>query len=164
MTPDADDIDDLLEQWSAGADPLAARRIAMHPQAPTETLVELAYSEDDEVRRLVASNAQTPLNLLRVMAVEFPGEFFMNPAFDLMLVEEPTLLERLPPSIFRHILKRDDCPAVFLEWASVHGSESLQTVVANRSHISRDILIRVAQSRHPKAAELAANRLLTLVE
>jgi len=137
------------------------RQAAMESQ-DAEELSLLARSRDKRTRRLVAGNPHTPRGVLLALAPECPGEFFLNPAFDLLLLEEPKLLEVLPVSVFKHILKRADCPQSFLEWASHHGAAGLQLAVAGRDDIDRRFLERIAAGRHVKAAELAAGRLLTM--
>jgi len=145
-----------------GRSRLIDRRLAQHPRAAAEMLELLARSADRGTRRNVASNPQTPKATLLRLAPAFPGEFFLNPVFDLLLLEDPTLLNELPASVFKNILRRPDCPASFLNWAASCGNAFLQLAVAGRADTPEDLLRRIASSRHVKAAELAAGRLLPL--
>ncbi|MBK7015065.1 MAG: hypothetical protein IPH39_05660 [Sulfuritalea sp.] len=136
------------------------RMLATHPNAPPAILSKLAKSADRLTRRGVTLNPQTPKNELVSLASSFPGEFFLNPAFDLLLLEEPNLLQALPVGVMKNILKRPDCPRSFLRWAVVYGGRSHHLALVSREALSREMLQQIAAGSHGPAAEVAANRLM----
>ena len=138
------------------------RAIATHVNASPELLERLAASSDKQTLRNVVLNPQTPTAILIKLAPKFPGEFFLNPTFDLLLMENPNLLFELPASVLRGILKRPDCPDSFLTWAARYGDKSLQLALVNRSDLSEELLKSVANGPHVKSAEAAARRLMTI--
>ena len=143
-----------------GLEPKWERLIAIHPKASENVLIRLAASADRQTRRAVAMNPQTPKDALLKLAPTFPGEFFLNPVFDLLLLEDPNLLDTLPITVIKNILMRDDCPDSLLRWAAAHGGRSHHLALVARSTISRGMLEQIAAGPHGPAAETAANRLL----
>ena len=136
------------------------RLVALHPNASVELLARLAKSPDKPTRRNVALNPQTSKEVLLSLAPTFAGEFFRNPAFDFLLMEDPNLLFSLPVGVLKNILKRDDCPNSFLNWAAKCGDKSHHLAVVSRAEISKDVLQVIAEGPHVKAAEIAAGRLI----
>lgn len=171
---DTANLDDLsiqaqLERADLDANRLASyafrsfkfnRIIAQHPNASPELLARLALSPDTATRRKVAMHPQTPKDVLLCLAPSFPGEFFLNPVFDLLLMEDPNLLDSLPVSVVKHILKRKDCPASLIDWAIAFGDKSHQLAVVERPDLTRDMLQKIADGPHMKTAEAAAGRLI----
>jgi len=134
--------------------------LAAHPNATSETLTKLAKSGDRQTRRAVAMNPQTPKHILLKLAPTFPGEFFLNPVFDLLLLEDPNLLGELPVTVIKNILKRSDCPESFLRWAAAYGGRSHHLALVDRAVISRAMLEQISAGPHGPAAEKAADRLM----
>jgi hypothetical protein len=136
------------------------RRIALHPSASPELLAKLAQSPDKLTRRNVAMNPQVPTDVLILLAPTFAGEFFRNPVFDFLMLENPNLLFSLPVGVLKNILKREDCPSSFLNWAVKHGDKSHQLAVVSRKDLSKEMLHLIAKGPSIKAAEMAAGRLM----
>lgn len=136
------------------------RKIAQHPNASPATLALLAASKDRATRREVARNAGTSKDVLLALAPAFPSEFLLNPAFDLLLLEDPQLLARLPVTAVKTILSQPDCPEVILRWAARYGGRSLHLALVGRVSISRSLLQSVADSPHGNVAERAGDRLM----
>jgi hypothetical protein len=136
------------------------RMVALHPNASAELLARLAKSPDKPTRRNVALNPQTSMEVLLSLAPTFAGEFFRNPAFDFLLMEDPNLLFSLPVGVLKNILKRDDCPESLLNWAAKCGDKSHHLAVVNRPVLSKEMLQSIAGGPHVKPAEIAAGRLL----
>ncbi len=143
-----------------GRSPKWDRLIAIHPRATGDVLNRLAVSGDRQTRRAVVLNPQTPKDILLKLAPTFPGEFFTNPVFDLLLLEDPNLFDQLPISVIKNILRRDDCPVSLLRWAATHGGRSHHLALVVRETISRTLLEQIASGPHGPAAEKAANRLM----
>ena len=137
------------------------RTIALHPNASAELLARLSKSPDKPTRRNVALNPQTSKEVLLDLAPTFAGEFFRNPAFDFLLMEDPNLLFSLPVGVMKNILKRDDCPDSFLNWAAKCGDKSHQLAVVSRTDMTKENLQMIARGPHVKAAEIAAGRLIS---
>jgi hypothetical protein len=137
------------------------RMIALHPNASEELLAKLAQSPDKLTRRNVARNPQSSKEVLLDLAPTFAGEFFLNPAFDFLLMEDPNLLFSLPVGVLKNILKRDDCPDSFLNWAAKCGDKSHHLAVVGRTQVTRANLQLIANGPHVKAAEIAAGRLIS---
>jgi hypothetical protein len=137
------------------------RMIALHPNASADLLAKLAQSPDKATRRNVARNPQTSKEVLLYLAPTFAGEFFLNPAFDFLLMEDPNLLFSLPVGVLKNILKRDDCPNSFLNWAAKCGDKTHQLAVVSRVEVNMAILQQIADGPHVKAAEIAAGRLIS---
>ena len=165
----ADEADHLLNDPQTPATKLKTllgkaaiydRRLAQHPNAAPEMLVKLAKSRDRLTRRGVVTNPQTPKDILLELAPSFPGEFFLNPVFDLLLIEEPDVLEKLPVGVMKNILKRPDCPGAFLRWAVKYGNRSHHLALVSRAATSREMLEQIAGGPHGPAAEIAEDRLM----
>lgn len=157
-----DDIDigaDCLEEL-AFRSAKVNRKIALHPKASPDLLARLAQAPDKQTRRNVTLNPQTPKEVLIDLAPAFAGEFFKNPVFDFLLIEDPNLLFSLPVSVMKSILKRDDCPESLLDWAVNYGDKSHQLAVVSRNHVTRSHLNRISSGSNVKAAEIAAGRLI----
>jgi hypothetical protein len=137
------------------------RMIALHPNASEGLLAKLAQSPDKLTRRNVVRNPQTSKEVLLNLAPTFAGEFFLNPAFDFLLMEDPNLLFSLPVGVLKNILKRDDCPDSFLNWAAKCGDKSHHLAVVGRTALTRENLQLIASGPHIKAAEIAAGRLIS---
>lgn len=136
------------------------RLLAQSQSATSEQLVRLAHSIDRVTRKHVACNPNTPPEVLMSLASTFPREFFRNPVFDLLIIVNPNLLNELPVSVFKSILKMPECPQSMLTWATEYGGGSLQLAVVERNDAPIDLLARIANGRHVKAAELASRKLL----
>ena len=65
------------------------RLLAKHPNASPELLERLSHSSDKPTRRGVAINANAAKEVLLRLAPQFPGDFFKNPAFDWLVLEDP---------------------------------------------------------------------------
>ncbi len=120
------------------------RVIATHANASGEVLLTLSKSSDKTTRRHVALHPNTPKSALISLATQFPGEFFRNPAFDLLLLEDPQLLFKIGGGVLKNILKRPDCPFSFLTWAVEHGEEDQKLAVAMNPNAPEDLLQALA--------------------
>jgi hypothetical protein len=132
------------------------RLLAKHPKASTELLEKLSRSADKTTRKYVAINPNAAKPVLLALATQFPGDFFKNPAFDWLLLEDPDLLFKLGHGVLKNILKRPDCPESFMAWAIERGDEQQRLAVAMNPQAT-DTLLRqlVAQGGEPGKA--AAN-------
>jgi hypothetical protein len=128
-----------------GASDTVDRLLAKHPNASAALLEKLSHSSDKTTRRKVVLNANAAKDVLVRLAPQFPGDFFKNPAFDWLLLEDPNLLTAIGQGVLKNILKRPDCPVSFMKWAAEHGSEQEQLAVAMNPEAPAEILKRLAE-------------------
>ncbi|MEY3868683.1 MAG: hypothetical protein RLZZ338_2574, partial [Cyanobacteriota bacterium] len=73
-----------------------ARLVANNLATPPQLLTKLSRSQDFLTRRNVATNPNTPSEILIELANEFPDEFFSNPVLNLITLESPRFFELIP--------------------------------------------------------------------
>lgn len=139
-------------------DEVTNRLLAKHPRASAELLEKLSHSSDKATRKAVCLNTNVDKAVLLRLAPQFPSEFFRNPVFDWLLMEDPELLFHLGQGVLKNILKLPDCPQSFLQWAANNGSEQQQLAVAMNSNAPDD-LISILASKSGSVADAAKGRL-----
>jgi len=154
------DIDASPEMLSAlfGKDDKTNRQLAKHPRSSAELLEKLSHSSDKATRKAVCLNANVDKAVLLRLAPQFPREFFRNPVFDWLLLEDPDLLFHLGQGLLKNILKLPDCPQSFLKWAASNGSEQQQLAVAMNTNTPDD-LISILAAKSGSVADAAKGRL-----
>lgn len=65
------------------------KKIASNSSTSPAILTELSNNSNLQIRSLVASNPNTPVDILMKLGEEFPDEILENPVFNLLLLEEP---------------------------------------------------------------------------
>ena len=95
-----------------------ARQVALNPSTPPELLQKLANSSDATTRQHLAANPNTPTKVLLNLGSEFPEALLDNPIFPLLLLENPNLVDEIPLSTLRSLLKCETVPVSFLEQAA----------------------------------------------
>lgn len=128
----------------AGISAAIDRLLAKHSNASAALLEELSHSSDKATRKNVLLNPSTPKESLIRLAPQFPGDFFRNPAFDWLLLEEPDLLSEIGGGLLKNMLKRPDCPLCFLNWATSNGSEADQLAVTMNPEAPASVLDQLA--------------------
>jgi predicted DNA-binding WGR domain protein/3-methyladenine DNA glycosylase AlkC len=136
-----------------GRFPETDRLIAAHTLALPETLSKLSHSSDKATRAKVAANPNAPPADYVRLGQQFPKEFIQNPLLDLLLLEQPALLQEVPSALLVQITKRPECPADFLVWAAAHTDQKVQLAVAMNSQAPEVALMRLRQSAHGKVRE-----------
>jgi hypothetical protein len=113
------------------------RQAANNCLTSPEQLQRFSESPDVFTRRAAASNPNTPPEALLKLGQRFPKQLLKNPAFNLMLLENPNLLLTMPKETLRRILMLKDIPLGFLEQAA----------------FSPQINVEIARviAKHPKA-------------
>lgn len=132
------------------------RLLAANPNADTDLLTKLSHSSDKATRKAVVLNANAPKEALMRLARQFPGDFFRNTAFDLLLLEDPNLLFDLDRGVLKNILKRPECPESFMRWAAAHGNEAEQLAIAANPNAPKSILENLALGSNAKVADAAS--------
>lgn len=135
------------------------RALAKHPNASADVLEKLSHSSDETTRRNVVLSPNASKDVLVRLAPQFPADFFKNPAFDWLLLEEPDLLKRIGGGVMKNILKRPECPQSFLTWAAEHGSEEMLAVAMNPK-APTDALQRLLKQKGKVAAAAKGHTLM----
>lgn len=123
------------------------RLLAKNPRASADLLEKLSHSSDQATRKLVCLHPNASKDVLIRLVPQFPGDFFLNPAFDWLLMEDPDLLFKLGKGVLKNILKRQDCPLSFIQWAVKRGSEQEQLALAMNPNTPKDIIKALSQRR-----------------
>lgn len=144
---------------ACGRFPEVDRAIASHPSASGELLTTLSHSKDKATRARVAANPATPPADLVRLGQQFPKEFLENPALDLLMLENPALLENIPQALLVRLLKSNRCPTDLLVWAARHAEEKVQLAVAMNAATPPQALEALSQSGHVSARESASARM-----
>jgi len=124
------------------------RLLARHPKASEGLLESLSHSSDKTTRKYVVLNPNATKEVLVKLAPQFPGDFFKNPAFDLLVIEQPSLMFEIGGGVLKNILKRSDCPVSLLKWAVERGSEAERLAVTANPHVPQKLLIALASAGH----------------
>ena len=131
------------------------RLIARHPNVDEFTLRKLGSSKDKATRKYVTANPNSPKEVLLDLASQFPEELLTNPIFDLLLLENPNLLEEMPLSTLRSLLKRDFCPKAFLTWVGNIEDKGVQLSLAMNADTPKSVLKKFAGVENNEVAEAA---------
>jgi predicted DNA-binding WGR domain protein len=126
------------------------RLIASHVRAPASLLAKLSHSSDRATRARVVANASTPAADYVRLGEQFPKEFLANPLLDLLLLEDPGLLEQLSERLLVQVLRRENCPDDLLVWGAGRDSEKAQLAVAMNGKAPAAAWERLRNSVYPK--------------
>ena len=138
---------------ATGFFPEVDRAIATRVDCPPGVLATLSHSSDKATRAKVTANANTPAWDYVRLGQQFPKEFIANPLLDLLLLENPALLNEVPTALLVQISKKPECPAGFLIWASSHPDKKVQLSVAMNAKAPAEALERLRESAHPSVRE-----------
>lgn len=132
--------------------------LASNPATSAHLLENLAEDQDEEVRRAVASNPNTPWQVLMQLAWEFPQAFLSNPVAPLQIVAHPEQIT-LDGQFWDHLLQEAIVPVVWWNWLRSHPASEVSQMV--RLHVQY-----AGEAPHPFGiiGQEEANDLLTLVE
>ncbi|MBE9228907.1 hypothetical protein IQ264_26195 [Phormidium sp. LEGE 05292] len=109
--------------------------LAVADHTAPDLLKQLATDEDAEVRRAVASNPNTPQDVLLKLGKEFPDAIVTNPIFNILLLENPESL--------------------FVRLSLARSSSSPSETLANLSALpDEDILCAIAENPNTPVATL----------
>ncbi|BAZ41817.1 hypothetical protein NIES4101_77850 [Calothrix sp. NIES-4101] len=141
------------------------RIVATNVCAIPELLHELSTSDDRETRQAVASNPNTPTDVLFQLGAEFPQELLENPVFSLLLLENPNLLADMPEDTQASLLKLPTIPDAFIQWGLTSRRTSILYALAMNPQVNQWDLQRLIDeaskhwitSRVPHVAKLHVN-------
>jgi len=138
---------------ATGFFPEADRAITARVDCPPEVLATLSHSSDKATRAKVTANPNTPAADYVRLGQQFPKEFIANPLLDLLLLENPALLDEVPTALLVQIAKKPECPAAFLIWTASHADEKVQLAVAMNAKAPDEALARLRESAFAKVRE-----------
>lgn len=141
----------LIELATVSTD--LAQLVANNTSAPANLLRELSVSSDATTRAHVAANPNTQTEVLLELGSEFPEQLLGNPIFSLLLLENPNLVEQIPLTTLRNILRVESVPGFFLEWAATHADSEVQLAVATNSQTPKTVLEKLIQSQNSLLVE-----------
>lgn len=121
------------------------RRTAKNSSTSPEQLQKLSECPDIFTWKAITSNPNTPPKVLLRLGSRFPKELLNNPAFDLMLLENPNLLLTMSKETLRSILLLKNVPIDFLEQAAIDPR--------------LDVAIARVIAQHPKSSEYALEKI-----
>ena len=132
------------------------RALARHPNATSALLSTLSHSSDKATRKAVISHlAVLPEDFLR-LGPQFPKEFLGNAALDLMLLEDVGRFLEFEGKLLVQIVKRENCPEAFIQWALSQGDEKLSLAVAMNPNISESVIALLQESQFKTVRESVA--------
>ena len=122
---------------------------AINPNSDPQSLREIAIGKDWELRLLVASNPNTPTDILRQLGLDFPEAILSNPIFQLLQLEQLQLAAEVPPATLTSLLQCEQVPKNFMDYALSQQDYSLWLAVAYNVHTPSQLLENLARkSRH----------------
>ncbi len=102
-----------LEELST--DPHLNLMVASNPGAPESLLERLSRHQSGEIRRAVALNPNTPSETLLQLLPEFPAQFLGNPALPLVLLARPDFIRQLSSPAWSQLLRLEQIPSLWLQ-------------------------------------------------
>ena len=132
-----------------------ARLVAANTSCPRTLLQSLSLHADNAVRKRVASNPQTPAKVAASLGSQFPNQLLDNSAFDAYLLEYPDLLKRIGARTLRSLVKREMCPASFLEYAANFDDEETQLSLLTNAATPKTVVEGLQKGEHAKVREAA---------
>ena len=92
-------------------------QIAIDPNSDPQLLRKIATGKDWELRLLVASNPNTPTDVLWQLGLDFPEAILSNPIFQLLQLEQLQLAAEVPPATLTSLLQCEQVPKSFMDYA-----------------------------------------------
>jgi hypothetical protein len=130
-------------------------RQASDVNTPPEQLRRLA-AQDTAIAQKVAQNPSTDLELLLELGAQFPTELLNNPIFPLLMLENPALLTQMPITTLRSILRLEEVPVRFLNWAAAHPDPTIQRIVVQHRSTPKAAIEVLAESSDSWVKETVA--------
>lgn len=132
-----------------------ARRVAANFNADSELLQELSFHRDAIVRQGVASNPNTPTEVLLRLGAEFPAELLDNPVLSLLILENPNLVNEMPIATLRRVLRLPHVPFFLIEQAADKADHEVQLALAMNLQTPQKELERLTHSNSPEVSQAA---------
>ncbi|WP_069801356.1 hypothetical protein [Thermogemmatispora onikobensis] len=117
LVAEAQDLDTTPERLiELSQQPALRPLVAANPATPPAALEQLSRERDLTVRRAVARNPNTSLDLLLELAREFPHEFLSNPILPLLNLTQPDFIKQASPQAWLQLLRCEETPLLWLRW------------------------------------------------
>lgn len=139
---------------SAVAKQRMAVRQALDPDTNPDILRILATQQDWNLRQTIASNPNTPTDLLWQLGVDFPEAILANPIFELLQLEHLDLAAQIPHGTLTSLLQSDRAPIAFMSHAVNQQDYSLWLAVAYNRNAPSNLLAALAQKSRYQDREL----------
>ena len=124
-------------------------QIAIDPNSDPQSLRKIATGKDWELQRLVASNPNTPTDVLWQLGLDFPEAILSNPIFQLLQLEQLQLAAEVPYATLTCLLQCERVPPNFMEYAISQQDYGLWLAVAYNPYTPSQLLENlVGKSRH----------------
>ncbi|BAZ17354.1 leucine rich repeat variant [Calothrix sp. NIES-4071] len=117
---------------------------AIDATTSSEELRKLADNHNGAVRKLVASNPNTPPDLLVELFIEYPHQVLNNPVIELLLLENPDFFKELYQNN-PYIFNEDALPSLFKEWAVNCSDEGIRKNLASNENTHESLLVKLAK-------------------
>ncbi len=127
---------------------------ATNPNSNPQLLRKIAKESDWELRRLIASNPNTPTDTLWQLGLDFPEAILKNPVFKLLQLEQLQLAAEIPHDTLTSLLQCELVPQNFMKYAVSQQDYSLWLAVAYNPHTPSRLLENLAQKSRQQDREL----------
>lgn len=119
--------------------------VASNPLTPPYVLADLRHNRDLEIRRLVASNPNTPIGALMQLGKQFPDIIIENPVFKTLKIEEPN--SKFVRLSLARSSKTD--PDTLAKLAATEEDEAVLYAIARNINTPIDTVKSLIAWRHP---------------
>ena len=125
------------------------KRLTLLEEAKLETtpdsrLRELAASDNAAIRKAVASNPNTPTDILWELGAEFPDQLLANPVWNLLLLENPNLFANMAHYTLKRLLDCETASESFFELISKDSDRRVRIEVASNNNTPANVLEKLA--------------------
>jgi hypothetical protein len=120
-----------------------SRQLSRDFNLPTDRLETFAHHWDRQTRCNVASNPNTPPNILIDLLPEFPRSVAENPAFDLWRFADLGLMESILEKDLIKILADRQVPELFVEEAMRRRTPKLTSALLKRPQLSAETIEQI---------------------
>jgi hypothetical protein len=129
-------------------------QMAINPNTDPQLLRQLAASENWDLRRVIASNPNTPTDLLWELGIDFPEVILANPIFELLQLEHLNLAAEIPHATLTSLLQCDRVPRAFMDYAVNQQDYSLWLAIAYNPQTPSTLLKNLVRKSRRQDREL----------
>jgi hypothetical protein len=129
-------------------------QMAINPNTDPQLLRQLAAGNNWDLRRLIASNPNTPTDLLWELGIDFPEVILANPIFELLQLEHLNLAAEIPHVTLTSLLQCDRVPRAFMDYAVNQQDYSLWLAVAYNPQTPSTLLKNLVRKSRRQDREL----------
>ncbi|BAU13093.1 hypothetical protein LEP3755_36300 [Leptolyngbya sp. NIES-3755] len=147
----------IARLWSTLHDIYAAK----DPGTEPEQLRQIAEIGAKRCCRAIALNPNTPSDLLLQLGRRFPREVLNNPIFNLMLLEDPNLIETIPKPTLARLLLQSKISVGFIERSAAlsDSTPEIATAIALHPKTPDEILHQLSNHSDPQVRKRAIRHL-----